>query len=106
MTHFLKTWPPSFELIRVGRKTHEIRSCDDRKFTEGDDVVLMEWDPARYEAMMEALKTDPDQVKVEKEATRLAFTGNNMLRKVGAVSVAGSWGLPLNICVFSVRSVT
>ena len=45
MIHVLKTWPPYFERVAMGRKTLEIRQEQDRTFTEGDRLVLEEWDP-------------------------------------------------------------
>ena len=45
VVHDLKVWPGDFESIRVGRKTCEIRRCDDRKFVVGDVLTLREFDP-------------------------------------------------------------
>ena len=45
MIHALKTWPSYFERVAQGRKTVEIRAEQDRTFTEGDRLVLEEWDP-------------------------------------------------------------
>ncbi len=45
MIHALKTWPPYFERVAQGRKTVEIRTEQDRTFTEGDRQVLEEWYP-------------------------------------------------------------
>lgn len=44
--HDLKVWPGDFEAIVDGRKTCEIRRCDDRKFRVGDLLTLREYDPA------------------------------------------------------------
>jgi hypothetical protein len=44
--HYIKTWPVFFKAILSGRKTFEIR-WDDRKYEEGDVLVLLEWDPER-----------------------------------------------------------
>ncbi len=48
MNHVLKTWPPYFKETRNGRKTWELRR-DDRGFSEGDALILMEWDPTTSE---------------------------------------------------------
>lgn len=45
-THFLKSWPASFEQVAGGKKPFELR-LDDRGFAVGDAVVLCEWDPER-----------------------------------------------------------
>lgn len=44
--HSLKTWPRHFEAIAARRKTVEIR-INDRRYREGDGLVLAEWDPDR-----------------------------------------------------------
>jgi Domain of unknown function (DUF3850) len=43
--HFLKCWPEFFEAIVSGRKRHDLRRSDDRSFSEGDQIVLQEFDP-------------------------------------------------------------
>jgi len=43
--HILKCWPEFFEEIRSGRKKHDLRRSDDRKFTVGDLLRLREFDP-------------------------------------------------------------
>lgn len=103
MTHLLKTWPGEWESVASGRKTHEVRNCVDRKFVEGDDLILAEWNPAIYHAALgDHGMADEDVVK--KAAEQKAFTGRRLLRKVGYVSVAGSWGLPDNLCVFTIHN--
>lgn len=44
MKHELKTLPGYFKRSWIGDKTFEIRK-NDRNFQEGDEVVLMEWEP-------------------------------------------------------------
>ncbi|MBA3679219.1 DUF3850 domain-containing protein [Candidatus Saccharibacteria bacterium] len=39
-----KIWPESFQLIRDGRKTYDLRLAD-WKITEGDTLIFQEWDP-------------------------------------------------------------
>lgn len=43
--HDLKSWPGDFEAVAVGRKTAEVRRCDDRDFRVGDVLRLREYDP-------------------------------------------------------------
>lgn len=43
--HELKCWPEFFEEILAGRKRHDLRRCDDRRFTVGDVLRLQEFDP-------------------------------------------------------------
>ena len=45
MIHELRTWPLYFEPLIDGRKSFEVRSTRDRKFSVGDVLVLREWDP-------------------------------------------------------------
>lgn len=90
MTHTLKSWPGEFEAQASGDKKHEIRDCTDRKFAKGDDVILQEWVPA----VSESGPTGGGH-----------YTKRALLRKITYVNVAGSWGLPPNLCVFSTESV-
>lgn len=46
VSHNLKCWPVFFEAIVDGRKKHDLRRADDRKFRVGDLVRLREFDPA------------------------------------------------------------
>jgi hypothetical protein len=41
--HTLKCWPEYFAKVVAGRKRFEIRR-NDRNYTEGDRIVLREWD--------------------------------------------------------------
>jgi hypothetical protein len=41
----LKCWPQFFDEIRSGRKKHDLRRGDDRKFKVGDLLLLREFDP-------------------------------------------------------------
>jgi hypothetical protein len=43
-THELKCWPTSFQGIKRGDKTFEVR-LDDRGYAVGDTLNLNEWDP-------------------------------------------------------------
>lgn len=43
--HELKCWPESFSAVVTGRKKHELRRCDDRRFAAGDSLRLREYDP-------------------------------------------------------------
>lgn len=82
-THELKTWPGPFAEVKAGRKLHEVRD-NDRGFAAGDVVVLREWDPTP------SLYTPHGYTA----APSLRFT-------IGHVSEGGTWGLPRNLCVFT-----
>jgi hypothetical protein len=41
----LKIWPDDLEEIRTRRKKSEVRRCDDRKFTAGEELELQGYDP-------------------------------------------------------------
>src|ERR1043166_3715297 len=44
--HELKCWPQFFRAIEEGRKTHDLRRSDDRRFRVGDQLLLREYDPS------------------------------------------------------------
>lgn len=88
MIHHLKIWPGSFEAVMSGAKTHEIRDCSDRKFLVNDFVLLREWTP---------------EVDSNGPTGNGAYTERQSLRQITYVSVPGSWGLPDNLCVFSIK---
>lgn len=78
--HILKTWPEPFQAILDGRKNYEIRK-NDRDFKINDILYLTEFDPA----------TD-------------GFTGRGRLVRVTYMTNGGSWGLPKDLCVMSIKS--
>lgn len=43
-SHDLRIWPEYFERVLAGRKGYELRE-NDRRFREGDALILREWDP-------------------------------------------------------------
>jgi hypothetical protein len=45
--HELKTWPESFNAIKDGRKTFDVRRAD-RDFQEGDVLILQEFIPCGH----------------------------------------------------------
>ncbi len=75
MTHFVKCWPSSFDLVRSGRKSFEVRK-NDRDYKPGDQVVLAEWSPTTGRTTGEAVTVH--------------------IRTI----VQGRWGLPADVCVF------
>lgn len=81
--HELKTWPSAFQAILEGRKSYEIRRCDDRDFVVGDDLILREYDAAMG-----------------------TYSGRAMQVEVTHVSYGGDWGLPKDLCVMSIRPKT
>jgi len=81
MIHELKTWPDPFEAMCAGHKTHEIRK-DDRHFGVGDTLHLLEWDPHTEQ-----------------------YSGRKLVMRVTYKSDPGSWGLPDDLCVLSLKFV-
>lgn len=77
--HVLKCWPEPFKAIASGLKTHEIRK-NDRSYASGDILVLHEWNP-----------------QTER------YTGEVETVFVTYISEGGKFGLPLDLCVMSVR---
>ena len=62
-----KMWPESYELVRTGQKTYDLRLAD-WKVSPGDTIVFREWDP-----------------ETEK------YTGREMEKKVGYVGKTKDW---------------
>lgn len=84
--HYFKTWPDPFEAAAVGIKTHEIRR-DDRgqRPRAGDLIILQEWQP------------------VDGAPGQGDYTGRELRRRVTFVSAPGTWGLPSDLYVMSIR---
>ena len=64
-----------------GARTHEIRKAD-RQFRVGDTLVLLEWTPDTGD-----------------------YTGRVILAQVTWVTPPGSFGLPGDLCVMSVKTL-
>lgn len=62
-----KMWPESYELVRTGEKTYDLRLAD-WNIQPGDIIVFCEWDPKTKE-----------------------YTGRRMEKKVGHVGKTKSW---------------
>ena len=92
-THELKTWPGPFAAVRDGTKTHDIRPAD-RPYAVGDVLHLREWDPTTTEHMVNEPPVYPR-----------GYTGRSIDVEVTYLSSGGSWGLPANLCVMSIRKV-
>jgi hypothetical protein len=84
--HELKSWPDSFGAVLDGTKRHEVRNSD-REFAPGDTVVLREF--------------IPDQSQAEGHTTG-RYTGREWHGAIGYLSLPGSFGLPLSLCVFTI----
>jgi hypothetical protein len=87
--HHLKTWPTQFQAIKRGEKTFEMRRCDDRTFTEGDILILQEWDPC---------------------AGSGAYTGDRLTFMAGYILRGGQpeWGcgeLAPGVCIISLAAM-
>lgn len=78
MMHELKIWPVNYEAVATGAKKYEIRKCD-RPFKVGDQVMLREWYPETKQ-----------------------FTGRSSIFRITHMTEPGAWGLPEDICVFSI----
>lgn len=76
----LKCWPEYYERILSGIKTFEVRSNTDRKFKEGQYIVLSEFDPETGQ-----------------------YTGRKKLFVIGFV-LSGDFGIPDDISVISLLS--
>jgi len=93
MIHKLKCWPGPFLATSEGRKTHEVRRCDDRMFDEGDILCLEEYIPSAAE------RGDGSGQK------KGHFTGQQVMVRVTYITSPETFGLPHGVCVMSVRRV-
>ena len=79
MIHELKTWPEGFEEVLSGVKTHEVRVLD-RPFMVGDYLYLREYRPSIKQ-----------------------YTGRVEYVEVTYITEEGRFGLPIGLCVMSIR---
>ena len=77
--HELKCWRAPFAAVKAGTKTHEVRK-NDRDFVVGDELLLREYDPSTG-----------------------AYSGACQRVIVTYISDAGTFGLPPDLCVMSIR---
>jgi hypothetical protein len=89
--HELKTWPEPFAAVRRGEKTHEYR-VNDRNYAVGDVLVLREWVPHDGTCYLEPCNCRKGRYTGEVERVRVTY-----------VMKAGSFGLPIDVCVMSVK---
>jgi hypothetical protein len=78
--HELKTETEPFEDLWVGNKTHEVRSNVDRTFCVGDLLYLREWDPYRR-----------------------TYSGAVVVAAITYISKGGTWGLPKDRDILSIK---
>ena len=83
--HELKCHPVEFQRTDAGIKRHEIRETN-RDFQLGDILHLREWDPNL--APMSS-----------------GYTGNEIYVRVLYISMPGTWGLPIEICVMTIEVI-
>lgn len=79
MIHELKTSPEPFQAVIEGRKRFELRVAD-RSFAVDDFVLLREWEPETG-----------------------AYTGRWLRARITYIAAPGTWGLPAELCVLSIR---
>lgn len=79
MIHDLKCWPDPFAALRAGVKVHEVRK-NDRGFKVGDTLLLREYDPYAK-----------------------SHTGRQINALVTYISEGGTFGLPPELCVMSLK---
>lgn len=84
MRHTLKCEPEPFARICSGVKRHEVRKPD-RDYQVGDVLLLLEFDPNKV--------------------GEARYSGNEILMRVTYISMPGTWGLPDDVCVMSIREL-
>lgn len=90
--HYLKCHPRPFEALCVGVKTHEVRRAD-RPYRVGDLLVLREWVPMLQEAKTQGSGDAGGE-----------YTGREVQRRVTHITDVGTYGLPEDVVVMSVRN--
>ena len=77
--HELKICPQEYAALASKAKRHEVRRCD-RDFQVGDWLLLRYWDPETEE-----------------------YNDQQLFREITHITPAGTFGLPDDLCVLSVR---
>jgi hypothetical protein len=77
--HAIKCWQKEFAALVSGEKRHELRK-NDRAYCVGDVLVVQEFDPDLKE-----------------------YTGAHQTLTVTHITMGGSFGLPEDLCIMSVR---
>lgn len=80
--HELKCHADAFRRVLAGVKRHEVR-VNDRDYQPGDSVLLEEYEPP------------------EEGGEYGEYSGRTSSWLIGHVTRPGEWGLPDNLCVFS-----
>jgi hypothetical protein len=94
--HDLKCRAEPFAAVVSGAKTHEIRKAD-RPFEVGDVLHLREWEP--FNSGADSFNSGADWVKPAH------YTGRSIRVEVAHISRGGTWGLPADLCVMSIRRI-
>lgn len=96
--HILKCWPESFRALVAGDKRHEVRK-DDRGYMVGDYLLLQEFDP---EGVADCDDGEWEWARPVTDSNR--YTGETAWFRVTYKTPGGSWGLPADVCVLSVKA--
>jgi hypothetical protein len=98
--HYFKAHPNPFEAVAIGAKTHEVRRDDRRERPRpGDLVVLREWDPHGPACGCRDCR-GPEGERIGPGGN---YTGSELRCRVTHVTLPGTWGLPTDVYVMSVR---
>jgi hypothetical protein len=99
MIHDLKIHPGPFAAVYAGTKTHEIRKAD-RPYAVGDVLHLREWVPGTIR-----IRAGGAEIELPSEPTTGHYTGRSLRVEVTYLSAGGTCGLPVDLCVMSIRKV-
>ena len=103
MRHELKTWPVPFQAVLYGRKRHEVRTAD-RAYSVFDELLLREFVPCEQCAGTGRAWDNGDKTDCGKcDESHGRYTGRQQLVVVTYITEAGTWGLPANKAVLSIR---
>ena len=101
-THNLKTWPQPFRAVLAGNKHHEVRRSD-RDFEVGDVLVLQEWKNDLQSDELEFFLLIPESDRDDAEDPR--YTGHDVFVEVTYLTKGGTYGLPEDLCVMSIKKL-
>ncbi len=94
ITHTRKCHPGPLKDILAGRKRHEIRVEDrpeEPKFSEGDRLILKEWDPEKKEYT--GLEVGMEITYVSRDGDILRSMGLNLAPEVVVLSIEWHWAV-------------
>ena len=102
MIHDLKCWPEGFQAVLEGTKSHEVRP-NDRRFQVGDTLHLREFEPHEECQGRGRVWGNGDTEDCGCPKPHGRYTGRECEVEISYITEAGTFGLPENRLVMSIR---